>query len=228
MNYGKIIDGKFKFAPDTYLSNDGNIVLSNFNTNQELMHEFGYKPVVEIYPETTLDLEMLKIYEEKDDKIVVTYSVNNTERYLNSMREEKIYKSKDNLANYLAEHPLKSCIKGGIEKKYTVTQEKQNQLTSVITSYLNSALPYMMVNEPIPESIKIYWNSMGCVCEEWTNEEITHLKKEIDEYVRPLVSMQQHLEVVICGLPTQKEIKELSVEFNEKNINLWMEHLNGQ
>lgn len=228
MLYGKIIDGKFKFAPDTYISNDGNIVLSNFNTNQELMHEFGYKPVVEIYPETTLDLEMLKIYEEKDDKIVVTYSVNNTERYLNSMREEKIYKSKDNLANYLAEHPLKSCIKGGIEKKYTVTQEKQNQLTSVITSYLNSVLPYMMVNEPIPESIKIYWNSMGCVCEEWTYEEITLLKKEIDEYVRPFVSMQQHLEVVICGLPTQKEIKELSVEFNEKNINLWMEHLNGQ
>lgn len=228
MNYGKIIDGKFKFAPDTYISNDGNIVLSNFNTNQELMHEFGYKPVVEIYPETTLDLEMLKIYEEKEDKIVVTYSVNNTERYLNSMREEKIYKSKDNLANYLAEHPLKSCIKGGIEKKYTVTQEKQNQLTSVITSYLNSALPYMMVNEPIPESIKIYWNSMGCVCEEWTYEEITLLKKEIDEYVRPFVSIQQHLEVVICGLPTQKEIKELSVEFNEKNINLWMEHLNGQ
>lgn len=228
MLYGKIIDGKFKFAPDTYISNDGNIVLSNFNTNQELMHEFGYKPVVEIYPETTLDLEMLKIYEEKEDKIVVTYSVNNTERYLNSMREEKIYKSKDNLANYLAEHPLKSYIKGGIEKQYTVTQEKQNQLTSVITSYLNSALPYMMVNEPIPESIKIYWNSMGCVCEEWTYEEITHLKKEIDEYVRPFVSMQQHLEVVICGLPTQKEIKELSVEFNEKNINLWMEHLNGQ
>lgn len=228
MLYGKIIDGKFRFAPDTYISNDGNIVLSNFNTNQELMHEFGYKPVVEIYPETTLDLEMLKIYEEKEDKIVVTYSVNNTERYLNSMREEKIYKSKDNLANYLAEHPLKSCIKGGIEKKYTVTQEKQNQLTSVITSYLNSALPYMMVNEPIPESIKIYWNSMGCVCEEWKYEEITLLKKEIDEYVRPFVSMQQHLEVVICGLPTQKEIKELSVEFNEKNINLWMEHLNGQ
>lgn len=69
---------------------------------------------------------------------------------------------------------------------------------------------------------------MGCVCEEWTYEEITHLKKEIHEYVRPFVSIQQHLEVVICGQPTQKEIKELSVEFNEKNINLWMEHLNGQ
>ncbi|MBN9647753.1 hypothetical protein J0L31_12210 [Terrisporobacter glycolicus] len=228
MLYGKIIDGKFKFAPDTYISNDGNIVLSNFNTNQELMHEFGYKPVVEIYPETTLDLEMLKIYEEKEDKIVVTYSVNNTERYLNSMREEKIYKSKDNLANYLAEHPLKSSIKGGIEKKYTVTQEKQNQLTSVITSYLNSALPYMMVNEPIPESIKIYWNSMGCVCEEWTYEEITLLKKEIDEYVRPFVSMQQHLEVVLYRLPTQIEIRELNVEFDEENINFWMEYLNGQ
>jgi len=86
----------------------------------------------------------------------------------------------------------------------------------------------MMVNEPIPESIKIYWNSMGCVCEEWTYEEITHLKKEIHEYVRPFVSIQQHLEVVICGQPTQKEIKELSAEFNEKNINLWMKHLNGQ
>ncbi|WP_419749293.1 hypothetical protein [Terrisporobacter petrolearius] len=228
MLYGKIIDGKFKYAPDTYVSNDGNIVLSNFNTNQELMYEFGYKPVVEIYPETTLDLEMLKMYEEKNDKIIITYTINNTEAFLNSMRKEKIYKSKDYLANYLAEHPLKSSIKGGIEKQYTVTQEKQNQLTSVITSYLNLALPYMMVNEPIPKSIRIYWNSMGCVCEEWTYEEITHLKKEIDEYVRPFVSMQQHLEVVICGLPTQKEIKELSVEFNEENINLWMEHLNGQ
>jgi len=221
MLYGKVIDGKFKYAPDTYVSNDGNTVIPNFSTNKELMYEFGYKPVVEIYPEATLDLEMIKKYEEKDGKIIITYSVNNTESYLSSIREEKIYKSKENLANYLAEHPLKSSIKGGVEKQYTVTQEKQNQLTSVITSYLNSALPYIVSNQPVSENIKIYWNSMGCICEEWTYEEISELKNKITVYVTPLVAIQQYLEVTLNGFNTQKEIKEFDISFTKENIKIW-------
>lgn len=222
MSYGKFIDGVFKDAPTTYVSNDGNTIIPNFNTNEELMHEFGYKIITEIIPENNNNLKLIKNYEEKENEIIITYTIDNTESYLSSLKEEKIYKSKENLANYLAEHPLKSSIKGGVEKQYTVTQEKQNQLTSVITSYLNSALPYMIANEPVPESIKIYWNSMGNICEEWTHEEISALKNEITAYVTPLVAVQQYLEVTLYGFTTQKEIKEFDIDFTEENIKTWL------
>lgn len=222
MLYGKFIDGIFKYAPTTYVSNDGNTVIPNFSTNNELMYEFGYKPITEITPENSDNLKLIKKYDEKENEIVITYIVDNTESYLNSIREEKIYKSKENLANYLAEHPLKSSIKGGIEKEYTITQEKQNQLTSVITSYLNSALPYMIAKQPVPEDIKIYWNSMSCICEEWTYEEISALKNEITIHVTPLVAIQQYLEVTLNGFNTQKEIKEFDINFTEENIKVWL------
>lgn len=225
MLYGKVIDGKFKYAPDTYITSDERIVIPNFNKSKELMYEFGYKPITEIYPKDDLDLKLLETYEEKGDEIIVTYIIDDTEKYLNSVREEKICKSKENLTNYLAKNPLKSSVKGGVEKLYTVTQEKQNLLSNVIVSYLNSALPYKIENKPIPDDIKIYWNCSGYICEEWTYEEITQLKQEMDEYIRPLVSMQQHLEVVLYGLPTQREIKELDVEFDEENIDFWMKYI---
>lgn len=221
MLYGKIINGVFKYAPDTYVSSDGNTIIPNFNTNHELMNEFGYKQVIETYEETTLDLKLIKTFEEEDDKIIINYSVNNTEPFLNSIKEEKISQTKENLARYLEKHPLKSCVKGGIEKEYTITQEKQSQLTNAITTYLSLALPYMVSNQPVPEDIKIYWNSTGYIYEEWTYEEISTLKNEITVYVTPLVAMQQYLEITLRSFKTQKEIKEFDINFTDENVKIW-------
>lgn len=223
MNYGKIIDGKIKYAPDTYVSNDGTICISGFNTNKEMLKDFGYKPIKEIRPENIEGLTLLETYEETEIEIVVTYSVNNTESYLNSLRDQKIYESKENLVNYLATHPLKSTVKDGIERLYTVTQDKQNMLTNTITTYLNSSMPYILTNTEIPENIKtIYWNCSGHMYKKWTYEEICKLKDEINEYIRPLISMQQHLEVVLYGLPTQQEIKNLNIDYTHENIQFWL------
>ena len=61
------------------------------------------------------------------------------EEYLDSLKENSdileakkqfILKSKENLAIYLDEHPLKSSCHGGKEQIYTVTLEKQSMLTS--------------------------------------------------------------------------------------------------
>ena len=61
------------------------------------------------------------------------------EEYLDSLKENSdileakkqfILKSKENLAIYLDEHPLKSSCHGGKEQIYTVTLEKQSMFTS--------------------------------------------------------------------------------------------------
>lgn len=229
MNYGKIIEGNIKYAPDTYVSNDGAICISGFNTNKEMLKDFGYKPIKEIRPENIEGLTLLETYEETETEIVVTYVINNTDNYLNSLRDQKIYESKENLVNYLASHPLKSTVKDGVERLYTVTQDKQNRLTDIITTYLNLSMPYILSDTEIPDDIKtIYWNCAGHVYTKWTYEEICKLKKEIDAYVLPLVSMQQHIEVVLYGLPTQAEIKNLNIEYTQENIEFWLSNMSKE
>lgn len=43
--YGKLIDGVLEIAPQNY-ETDNNTIL-NFNTDEDLMREYGYKPVIE-------------------------------------------------------------------------------------------------------------------------------------------------------------------------------------
>lgn len=44
MKYAKLNNGALEFAPKNYKSNDGQIIF-NFNLNEDLMQEYGYKPV---------------------------------------------------------------------------------------------------------------------------------------------------------------------------------------
>ena len=56
------------------------------------------------------------------------------------------------------------------------------------------------------------WNDTGNTCEEWTYEELFLLAAEINNYVKPLVALQQETEVEIKEAKTKEEV--LSINTN--------------
>ena len=124
---------------------------------------------------------------------------------LNVLKRNKISNSKKILKNYLESHPLFSKAKYDDGRYYTVTEEKQRQLTSKMAMYniyAQQSLPYGLLK----------WNDTGSVCEEWTIEELTQLSMEIDSYVTPLVSKQQSYEYAVRNANTEEEVN--SIDFN--------------
>lgn len=122
----------------------------------------------------------------------------NPENYLNyivnpeldKLKNEKIAESKTLLAEYLSSHPLFSKAKYEEGRYYTVTEEKQRQLTSKMAMY--NIYSQQSLSYPL-----LKWNDVGNICEDWTVEELTKLAMEIDAYVTPLVEKQQAYEKMI-------------------------------
>ena len=85
---------------------------------------------------------------------------------------------------------------------YTVTSEKQRQLTSKMAMY-------NIYTQQDKEYDLLRWNDTGNVCEPWTIEELTQLSMEIDAYITPLVSKQQSYEVAIKNASTEDEINDI-------------------
>ena len=82
---------------------------------------------------------------------------------------KKIAESKRMLEEYLSTHPLLSTVKYSDGRYYSVTAEKQRQLTSkmaIYSIYSEQSLPYNLLK----------WNDTGNVCETWTIEELTPLE----------------------------------------------------
>lgn len=139
------------------------------------------------------DIEDIKIHPEK-------YIDINSE--LKLLKEKKINESKDILEKYLSLHPLFSTAKYTDGRYYTVTSEKQRQLTSKMAMYNI----YAKQNK---EYELLRWNDTGNVCEEWKIEELTQLSMEIDAYITPLVSKQQLYEVSIQNASSEMEINNM-------------------
>lgn len=109
---------------------------------------------------------------------------------MDKLKNEKIVESKTLLAEYLSSHPLFSKAKYEEGRYYTVTEEKQRQLTSKMAMYniySQQSLSYSLLK----------WNDVGNICEDWTVEELTKLAMEIDAYVTPLVEKQQAYEKMV-------------------------------
>lgn len=65
--YGKLIDNKLSIAPINYI--DENTTILNFNLNEDVMKEYGYKPVVEVErPETN---RMYHIEYSETDNVII-------------------------------------------------------------------------------------------------------------------------------------------------------------
>ena len=133
---------------------------------------------------------------------------------LETMKEKRIKLSKDNLAKYLEENPLLSVVKCEEGRYYNVTMEKQNLLLSNISTY--------QMSTQLGISCPLTWNDTGEECELWTIEQLIQLSMEIRNYVAPLVSLQQYMEINIKKCKTNEELINVNVDFTEKAINEFM------
>ena len=132
-------------------------------------------------------------------------SIPTSDLTLEEIKNKFILKSKENLSTYLENNPLYSNCHGGEYCYYTVTFEKQVQLTQKFTAHVT------LIQAGIPDVLT--WNCAGGICEEFTDEEIIQLIYEKNAYVTPLVSKQQHLEKDIVSCETKEELLEINIEF---------------
>lgn len=231
--YGKIKNGVLEYAPETYVSSV--ITIQNFNQDEKLMKEFGYKEVIQdgyMGGEYTTYQEM----EESTNCILIHNRLDNSEKVLSNYKRARINQTLSNLESYLDCHPLTSSVKGK-EHLYTVTQEKQNQLTSTIADYISNALPYIitaltkgLIGDNLSSymdslEIDIYWNSRGDTCEKWKYSEIFQLKNEIVAYVRPIVEYQRYLEKQISLKTSQLDILNLDISFTADKIKAYQDSI---
>lgn len=123
-----------------------------------------------------------------------------------ALKEKKIQESKEQLATWLANNPMESEIHNPEGEYYTVTQEKQAQLTQLLTLY-------SMAKQSGTE-MQLTWNASGGICEEWTYEQLSTLSFQIASYVLPRVKKQQEYEIRINTCTTQEEVEQIEIEYD--------------
>ena len=120
---------------------------------------------------------------------------------LNTIKSEKVAKSKAALKTYLEENPL-TWTDGN---QYNVTEEKQSLLTSQLALYQTA------ITAGQPYTLK--WNTTGGVCTEWAYEDLAALALAIGAYVQPLVSYQQTKEVEIMNCETAEDVEAVVIDY---------------
>lgn len=122
-----------------------------------------------------------------------------------TLEEEKVARitqSKDDLDTYLKDHPI-TWTDG---QQYSITREKQQQLTSKILSATLAAqtsTPYALT-----------WNAAGEECLPWALEDLAALAFAIDARVTALVSYQQAREVAMREASTMEELNAIEVDYD--------------
>ena len=122
---------------------------------------------------------------------------------LEEVKAQRIQQSKDDLDTYLEGHPI-TWTDGN---QYSITREKQQQLTSKILSATLAAqtsTPY-----------ELTWNATGAECTPWTLEELAALAFAVDARVTALVSYQQAKEVTMREAATLEELEGVNVDYDE-------------
>lgn len=202
MQYAILVDNELVYAKEYYICQDETVII-NFNKNEDIMMKYGFKPVIDnppTYDKTKEELCKIGILDDVDS-LKVLYAIKPLD--LEPIKLEKILQTKEDLATYLFNNPIFSTCHYPDGAYYAVTSEKQAQLTQLLTSYiLDSQLG--VINE-------LHWNSTGNMCEVYTFEELTQLRREIYAFVLPLVSLQQYIEVMIKNATTITEINAIDM-----------------
>lgn len=121
---------------------------------------------------------------------------------LAAAKAAKIQQSKTALADYLQTHPIQWT--DGLY--YAITSDKQQQLTSKITS--------ATMAQTLSQPYTLTWNSTGDVCKEWELSELIALAFTIDARVTALVSYQQTQEVSMRNAETLEALNAITVDYD--------------
>ena len=148
------------------------------------------------FPDFSYEENAIKQCEELDDTV-------NPVKILQRLKESKINDSKTILKDFLEKSYIELEIHGD-RKKYSVTETKQNLLSSLIqrTQYC------------IDNNIEFHpmWNSKDDVSEEYTLEELNVISVAIYNFVQIYVRKQQELEKQILLCETEDILNEITIE----------------
>ena len=212
MQYAILVDDELVYAKEYYICQDETVVI-NFNKNEDIMIKYGFKPVIDnppTYDKTKEELCKVGILDDIDS-LKVLYAIKPLD--LEPIKLEKILQTKEDLATYLFNNPIFSTCHYKEGAYYSATSEKQAQLTQLLTAY--------MLDAQMGIATELHWNSTGNMCEVYTFEELTQLRREMFNFVLPLVSLQQYIEVQVRNAETVAEIENIDDEISiEKAIEL--------
>ena len=202
MQYAILVDNELVYAKEYYICQDGTVII-NFNKNENIMMKYGFKPVIDnppTYDKTKEELCKVGILDDIDS-LKVLYEIKPLD--LKPIKLEKILQTKEDLATYLFNNPIFSTCHYKEGAYYSVTSEKQAQLTQLLTAYILDA--------QMGIATELHWNSTGNMCEVYTFEELTQLRREMFNFVLPLVSLQQYIEIMIKNATTTTEINAIDM-----------------
>lgn len=191
-----------------YLVNDTEII--HHDAIEAVEEKSHYETIAE-YPnggkdvQKIIDVEEVKAKDAWDEKVqiqkYILYTAEELKAKLNEIKNTKIAKSKTDLKEYLASHPLQ-WIDG---EYYSVTEEKQSLLTSNLAAYQIS----VAMNDPV----ELTWNTTGERCKTWTYENLATLSLAIVKYVKPIVSKQQDIEIQIKNCISKEEVEAVEIKY---------------
>ena len=145
----------------------------------------------------------IPIYKLVDGKAVERTEEEIQAELLEPLKESRIAQSKSDLQSYLSNHPLQWTD----GKYYTITAEKQQQLTSKLLSATFA--------KQTGTEYDLKWNDTKQVCEPWTLENLTALAFAIDARVTALVTYQQEKERLIRDAETLETLESIVVNYDE-------------
>ena len=154
----------------------------------------GYR----VYPPASTIETINKLVNEVNE---ITYNVDTSSLTLDELKDYLIRKNKYNLEKYLDNHPM--LDESG--RVYTVTSDKQNQLTGVLNAYTLARAAGM--------EVPLTWNERGQECTPYAFEELVALYLQMLAYVKPIVTYQQHAEIEIKGAETKEAALAVDIDF---------------
>lgn len=215
MLYGKIINGEIVYAPKNYES--AVITIRNFNKDEKLMNEFGYKKIVEDgYSESKFAI--VKEVEEKENVIIIHKVLDNSPEVLNNIKKEKKdeLNKKQNL--FLENQTVTFDIKGE-KKEFSISYKFQNELNGAILKFIISAIPQIYAlpsnSDMSLGQMNDHLNSLGPISflnNEYSYSELMSLKSKI-EYKYNLISKnKKELEAQIDNADNQIDLLNINLD----------------
>lgn len=156
-----------------------------------------------VYPPTSATENISKLQNEIAE---LTYNVDESKLSLEELKDYLIRKNKKNLSDYLYNHPMTYN-----NKTYTITEDKQSQLTGLLQAYQYA--------KAIGLDIELSWNETGGECTPYTFEELVEIYLQMLNIVKPIVTYQQHIEIEIRNAETKEEIQAIDITFENYDPN---------
>lgn len=153
----------------------------------------------QIYPPITSEMK-LDIIDKQIKSLTFNKDIDNLT--LEELQDYLIKKNKHNLELFLENNPMKYN-----NKYYTVTSDKQNQLTGLLNAYKFA--------KDINIDIDLTWNETGKECEPYTYEQLIQIYLAMLNYIKPLVTHQQETELRIKQSSDSIQANKIDITFNQ-------------